>query len=138
MVEDRPFLDISGPVQSGGNEQGLLSLVFEPNYLQNGYFYVYYTYDPAGTNNDRTPFLAGPVTFGRCLQRIVVVRVDHKIALVWLRPQPLDRRFPTFLYNGSGTILLLQARSPTDDAHCEPLRAPPQLAYAELQYFTVP
>ena len=42
VVDDRPFLDISGPVQSGGNEQGLLSLAFEPNYLQNGYFYVYY------------------------------------------------------------------------------------------------
>ena len=48
VVDDRPFLDISGPVNSGGNEQGLLSLVFEPNYLQNGYFYVYYI---AGSGN---------------------------------------------------------------------------------------
>ncbi len=37
-----PFLDISGPVHSGGGEQGLLGLAFHPNYAQNGFFYVYY------------------------------------------------------------------------------------------------
>jgi glucose/arabinose dehydrogenase len=37
-----PFLDISALVSNGG-EQGLLSLAFHPNYLSNGYFYVYYT-----------------------------------------------------------------------------------------------
>src|SRR6188768_3700178 len=37
-----PFLDISGPVNSGGNEQGLLGLAFHPQYAQNGFFYVYY------------------------------------------------------------------------------------------------
>ncbi|HSE81881.1 MAG TPA: PQQ-dependent sugar dehydrogenase [Gaiellaceae bacterium] len=38
----RPFLDISDRV-SGGNEQGLLSLVFHPRYASNGLFYVNYT-----------------------------------------------------------------------------------------------
>ncbi len=37
-----PFLDISGPVHSGGGEQGLLGLAFHPQYAQNGFFYVYY------------------------------------------------------------------------------------------------
>lgn len=37
-----PFLNISGPVHSGGGEQGLLGLTFHPNYAQNGFFYVYY------------------------------------------------------------------------------------------------
>lgn len=37
-----PFLDISGPVNSGGNEQGLLGLAFSPNYAQDGYFFVNY------------------------------------------------------------------------------------------------
>ena len=37
-----PFLDISGPVNNQGGEQGLLGLAFHPNYAQNGYFYVYY------------------------------------------------------------------------------------------------
>ncbi len=36
-----PFLSIS-PVASG-TEQGLLGLAFHPNYLSNGYFWVYYT-----------------------------------------------------------------------------------------------
>ena len=47
-----PFLNISGPVQSAGGEQGLLGLAFEPNYLDSGYFYVYYIAG-AGNGNSR-------------------------------------------------------------------------------------
>jgi glucose/arabinose dehydrogenase len=39
----RPFLDISGQVNSGGEEQGLLSVAFAPDYRTTGSFYVYYT-----------------------------------------------------------------------------------------------
>ena len=39
---DRPFLDISGRISSGG-ERGLLSLAFAPDYASSGLFYVYYT-----------------------------------------------------------------------------------------------
>ena len=42
QVLPTPFLDISGPVHSGGGEQGLLGLAFHPQYAQNGFFYVYY------------------------------------------------------------------------------------------------
>jgi glucose/arabinose dehydrogenase len=38
----RPFLDVSSKV-SNGNEQGLLSLAFAPDYASSGLFYVYYT-----------------------------------------------------------------------------------------------
>lgn len=38
----RPFLNISGRVQDGG-ERGLLSIAFPPNYKKSGRFYVYYT-----------------------------------------------------------------------------------------------
>ena len=42
-----PFLDITDRVQSpsngGGNEQGLLSVAFPPDYVTQGHFYVYYT-----------------------------------------------------------------------------------------------
>lgn len=38
-----PFLDITNIVKSSGNEQGLLSMAFHPNYASNGYFYVNYT-----------------------------------------------------------------------------------------------
>ena len=37
------FLDISGPVNSSGSEQGLLGLAFHPDYKNNGYFFVNYT-----------------------------------------------------------------------------------------------
>jgi glucose/arabinose dehydrogenase len=37
-----PFLTVS-PILTTGSEQGLLSLVFHPNYAQNGYLYVNYT-----------------------------------------------------------------------------------------------
>lgn len=48
-----PFLDITGAVDSGGNEQGLLGLAFHPDYSSNGFFYVNYTQDP-GAGDDRT------------------------------------------------------------------------------------
>jgi glucose/arabinose dehydrogenase len=42
-----PFLDIQdrvlSPGSGGGNEEGLLSVVFPPGYGTKGYFYVYYT-----------------------------------------------------------------------------------------------
>jgi glucose/arabinose dehydrogenase len=41
------FLDITGPVLSGG-ERGLLGLAFHPQYATNRRFFVYYTRDPDG------------------------------------------------------------------------------------------
>ncbi len=41
------FLDVSALV-SGDSEQGLLGLVFHPNYFSNGFFYIFYT-DLSGT-----------------------------------------------------------------------------------------
>jgi glucose/arabinose dehydrogenase len=37
-----PFLDIQSIVDSGGNEEGLLGLAFDPDYETNGFFYVYF------------------------------------------------------------------------------------------------
>jgi glucose/arabinose dehydrogenase len=42
-TQARPFLDITGLVQSGGSEQGLLGLALAPDYARSGPFYVYYT-----------------------------------------------------------------------------------------------
>ncbi len=42
-----PFLNIAARVLSGG-ERGLLGLAFDANYTSNGFFYVYYTSQPAG------------------------------------------------------------------------------------------
>lgn len=38
-----PFLDIEDRVEDSGNEQGLLSVAFHPDYAANGRFFVYYT-----------------------------------------------------------------------------------------------
>ncbi|HUF89958.1 MAG TPA: PQQ-dependent sugar dehydrogenase [Gemmatimonadota bacterium] len=46
MARPQPFLDLRGQV-STGNEQGLLSLAFHPDYATNGRFFVDFT-DPAG------------------------------------------------------------------------------------------
>ncbi len=37
------FLDLTDRVNRGGNEEGLLGLAFDPDYQENGYFYVYYS-----------------------------------------------------------------------------------------------
>ncbi len=42
------FLNIDPRVNSGQNEQGLLGLAFDPNYAENGYFYVDYTKNGTG------------------------------------------------------------------------------------------
>jgi glucose/arabinose dehydrogenase len=42
------FLDLTGRVRSSGNEQGLLSMAFAPDYATTGTFYVYYTAQPPG------------------------------------------------------------------------------------------
>jgi glucose/arabinose dehydrogenase len=42
------FLDITSRVRSSGNEQGLLSIAFPPDYATSGIFYAYYTAQPPG------------------------------------------------------------------------------------------
>lgn len=48
-VADRPFLDITRWVGSVGNEQGMLSLRFHPNYADNGRIFIFFT-DTTGTS----------------------------------------------------------------------------------------
>lgn len=43
QLRDQPFLDLTGKVMSQGNEQGLLSVAFHPDYATNGQFFVNYT-----------------------------------------------------------------------------------------------
>lgn len=62
----QPFLDLSAAV-SGGNEQGLLSLAFHPDFAANGQFFVDYT-DTGGTTRveryeiSADPDMADPTT----------------------------------------------------------------------------
>ena len=39
----RTFLNITGPVNDSGSEQGLLSVAFPPKYSKSRRFYIYYT-----------------------------------------------------------------------------------------------
>lgn len=48
QVLDQPFLDITDLVLSEGNEQGLFSVAFHPNYKTNGQFFVDYTRNKDG------------------------------------------------------------------------------------------
>ena len=48
-----PFLNINSKVYDIGGEQGLLGLAFHPEYEENGFFYINYTYD-AGAGSIRT------------------------------------------------------------------------------------
>lgn len=41
-VVERPFLDIGGLVLTAGHEQGLLGMAFDPDYTNNGFFYLNY------------------------------------------------------------------------------------------------
>jgi glucose/arabinose dehydrogenase len=45
---DQPFLDIADKVTTEGNEEGLLSVAFHPDYKTNGQFFIYYTRQPDG------------------------------------------------------------------------------------------
>lgn len=48
-----PFLNVSGRVDSSDGEEGLLGLVFHPNYAANGFFYVNYTNTTGGIRRTR-------------------------------------------------------------------------------------
>ena len=43
ITQVETFLDISGRVSRGGNEEGLLGLAFDPGYAETGVFYLYYS-----------------------------------------------------------------------------------------------
>jgi glucose/arabinose dehydrogenase len=45
VVLPTPFLDIQDRVDDSSSEKGLLGIAFHPNYANNGYFYVNYTFD---------------------------------------------------------------------------------------------
>jgi len=59
VVLAAPFLDLSSKV-SGGNEQGVLSMAFHPDYAANGFFYVNYTGDDGDTRVERYAVSADP------------------------------------------------------------------------------
>jgi glucose/arabinose dehydrogenase len=59
-----PFLDLTGLVTTGGNEQGLLGLAFHPDYASNGQLYVNYT---GGGGTKIVRYLRNPADFNLAL-----------------------------------------------------------------------
>ena len=49
VVQETPFLDIDDRVESDYNAHGLLGLVFHPDYIDNGFFYVNYINNEGNT-----------------------------------------------------------------------------------------
>ncbi|MBE9489295.1 MAG: PQQ-dependent sugar dehydrogenase [Bacteroidetes bacterium] len=66
-INPTPFLNISSLISTGG-ERGLLGLAFHPDYINNGYFFVYYTDNSGDTQVARytvdgsDPDLADPAS----------------------------------------------------------------------------
>ena len=65
-VREEPFLDISDKITAEGQEQGLLSMAFSPDYAESGLFYVSYT-DTEGDSrvveyrhSEENPLVADP------------------------------------------------------------------------------
>jgi glucose/arabinose dehydrogenase len=52
VVQATPFLNVSSLIATGGDEQGLFSMAFAPDYATNGLFYI--DYSAAGTNTPMT------------------------------------------------------------------------------------
>jgi len=57
-INATPFLSVTG--LSTGSEQGLLGLAFDPNYANNGYFYINYTNSSGTTTVSRYQVSANP------------------------------------------------------------------------------
>ena len=71
QIVDPPFLDISGPVASGG-EMGLLGLAFHPQYATNRKFYVMYTTSDANVIAEYTTMATNPDRGDEASARIVL------------------------------------------------------------------
>ena len=75
VTRDQPYLDIGARVFTEG-EGGLLSLVFDPQFARNGYFYVYYTDLQRNIVVERFSAGATP-TAANQTSGLVILRIPH-------------------------------------------------------------
>ena len=72
------FLDIRDLVNDAGNEEGLLSLAFHPNFQENGYFFVdYTTSDPRRTIISRFALDASDPSLGDPQSEVVLLEIGQ-------------------------------------------------------------
>ena len=75
-----PFLDIDARVGSNDGEQGLLGLVFHPDYASNGYFYVNYTNNSGDTRISRFQVGSGTPNQANPASELILLAVDQDFA----------------------------------------------------------
>lgn len=92
--------DVGGPVLAGG-ERGLLAMVLEPNYAQNGRLYVFYTRTGGDVVIERYERSAGDPDIGNPASATPILIIEHSSASNhnggWLAFGPDD-----FLYISTG------------------------------------
>ncbi len=52
QIAAEPFLDVTSLITAQGNEQGLFSIAFHPDYASNGRFFIMYTANSAGSGDN--------------------------------------------------------------------------------------
>jgi glucose/arabinose dehydrogenase len=72
-----PFLDLSGLINTDGNERGLLGLAFDPKFSQNGYFFVNYTAPSGDSATARYSVSTGNPDQANPASGIEVLRIAH-------------------------------------------------------------
>jgi uncharacterized repeat protein (TIGR01451 family) len=96
-----PFLDITGTVRDTGDEEGLLSVAFHPNYESNGFLYVYYNNNAGNIEISRytvsgNPDVANPGSAAIVLTIPHLTNSNHNGGQLMF--SPLDG----YLYAGTG------------------------------------
>lgn len=78
VTHSTTFLDLSSKINSSGSEEGLLGLAFDPNYVHNGYFYVYYSIgSPRRTVISRFSVNSGNPNLGDPDSELVIMVLDQ-------------------------------------------------------------
>ncbi|MEO0757958.1 MAG: PQQ-dependent sugar dehydrogenase, partial [Cyanobacteria bacterium J06648_16] len=74
-LSSTPFIDISSQV-NGTRDRGLLDIAVHPNFPQNPYVYMLFTYDPPQVYENASHPLAGPDKNGNRAGRLIRVTAD--------------------------------------------------------------
>ena len=75
ITQETPFIDISAIVNTSG-DRGLSDIALHPDFVNNPYFYLLYTYDPPEVNDYLGDPVAGPDGSGNRAGRLVRVTAD--------------------------------------------------------------
>lgn len=97
-----PFLDIDSIVNNGNDERGLLGLAFDPDYLSNGYFFVYYIDNSGNSQIARYSRSAGNSNQANANSREPVMTVIQPAGFTNHKGGNLDFGPDGYLYCGFG------------------------------------